>query len=145
MPMAMKTITLVFLAGITLLAPGSLAADAVRVPPVALEAIRPFSFQLGKPARIEVPRLSAISPAPAPTAEPVRLAAIEVKGRPDFTYRELNTALAWEKLGESCNLLIGSNAGSVQVRALGAPEPPLEAEAGQPGQRANFPIVTLAW
>jgi hypothetical protein len=141
----MKTLPLVLLAGSVLLASGALAAAAGSSPSVARETTRPFAFQLPRPARLSVPVLSANAPVSQEAAEPVRLAAIEVKGRPDMTLRDLNNAVAWEKMNLPCDLFIGPNGGSVQVRALGAPVPPLAAEASQPGQRANFPLVTLAW
>ena len=141
----MKTLPLFLLAGSALLASGAQAGETGYSPSIARETVRPFVFQLPRPARLSVPVLSAKPPVPEEADEPVRLAAIEVKGKPDMTLRDLNNAVAWEKMNLPCDLFIGPNAGSVQFRALGAPVPPLAAEAKQPGQRANFPLVTLAW
>jgi len=149
----MNTRSLGFVAVLTLLAPWVRADDipAVAPPPsgdVQREVLRGFNYHLPVPARIAVPVLTA-EPAAAAADDDgmvVQLAAVQVNGKQDQTYRDLNAAIADEQLSVPCDLFV-RNSAKFQFRALGPPLFPSPMDRETPSEQlpALFPLVTLAW
>jgi hypothetical protein len=148
----MKARILGFVAVLGLILPMARANDApaAGAPPpptdIKREVLKGYVYQAASPAKLDVPVIMAKAPAPdTETDGPVvRLAALQVNGKPDQTYQELNAAVAEANLSVPCDLFV-RNTAKFQYRALGPPLPPMSNETPAERLPAQFPLVTLAW
>jgi hypothetical protein len=138
-------------AGLGLLLPRAMAADAREggapvYRGVASQVLVGYSYQLPPPARLAVPVLTANPPPGVPASDDiVQLAPFLVSSKPDQTFRDLNNAVAQEKLSIPCDLFVRNSGPTLQLRFLGAPVNPVTVKYMGVGSRANFPFVTVAW
>jgi hypothetical protein len=141
-----------FVAVLGLLTLGVRADDssAAGTPPpptdVRREVLKGYVYQAATPAKLDVPVIMAKAPAPNTETDDsvVRLPTLQVNGKPDQTYQELNDAVAEANLSVPCDLFV-RNTAKFQYRALGPPLPPMSNETPSERLPAQFPLVTLAW
>ncbi len=115
----MKARTLGFAAGLGLLAPCAWGSGTSPAAPstgtdISSEVLRGYTYQLAPPVKIAVPVIAARESGSDadPGAGIVRMVALEVTGKPDQTFRDVNAALAEEKRSIPCDLFVRKSAPS---------------------------------